>query len=148
MCVCVCVCVSVCVCVCVCVYVLIVIVIVNSKFLKRHSKPMRRALAYSRPLHQIRGVYQRIVRERHRSGCHMVRGCVKSEGGCVKSDGCVYCVCTRVRARICHTVFACLVVYTIMSGRLTVTLLINSACPTGLTNFRHYLTLATAVTNI
>src|SRR6218665_1650193 len=101
MCVCVCVCVSVCVCVCVCVYVLIVIVIVNSKFLKRHSKPMRRALAYSRPLHQIRGVYQRIVRERHRSGCHMVRGCVKSEGGCVKSDGCVYCVCACVCVRVC-----------------------------------------------
>jgi len=39
------------------------IVIVNSKLLKRHSKAKRRAPAYSRVLHQIRGVFQRIVNE-------------------------------------------------------------------------------------
>ena len=58
----------------------IVIVIVNFKFLKRHSKAKCRAPAYSRALHQIRGVFQRIVRGRPRSGFHMERGCVKSEG--------------------------------------------------------------------
>ena len=52
----------------------IVIVIVNSKFLKRHSKAKRRASAYSRALHQSRGVFQRIVRGRLRSGCQRVRG--------------------------------------------------------------------------
>ena len=36
----------------------LVIVIVNSKLLKRHSKAMRRAPAYSRALRQIRGVFQ------------------------------------------------------------------------------------------
>src|SRR6218665_3969791 len=35
-----------------------VIVIVNSKLLKRHSKAKRRALAHSRALRQIRGVFQ------------------------------------------------------------------------------------------
>src|SRR6218665_3425701 len=40
--------------------------IVNSKLLKRHSKAKRRAPAYSRALHQIRGVFQRIVRGRAR----------------------------------------------------------------------------------
>src|SRR6218665_259084 len=63
-----------------CACVAFVIVIVNSKFLKRHSKAKRRAPAYSRALHQIRGVFQRIVRGRLRSGFHMVKGCVKSEG--------------------------------------------------------------------
>src|SRR6218665_2046097 len=52
----------------------IVIVIVNSKLLKRHSKAKRRAPAYSRALRQIRGVFQRIVRGKLRSGCQKVRG--------------------------------------------------------------------------
>src|SRR6218665_2994317 len=55
-------------------------VIVISKLLKRHSKAKRRAPAYSRALRQIRGVFQRIVRGRLRSGCQRVRECVKSEG--------------------------------------------------------------------
>src|SRR6218665_446692 len=58
----------------------IVIVIVNSKHLKRHSKAKRRAPVYSRALRQIRGVFQRIVRGRLRSGGQRVRECVKSEG--------------------------------------------------------------------
>src|SRR6218665_2180646 len=52
----------------------IVIVIVNSKLLKRHSKAKRRAPAYSRALRQIRGVFQRIVRGKFRSGRQTVRG--------------------------------------------------------------------------
>src|SRR6218665_3216225 len=60
--------------------IVIVILIVNSKLLKRHSEAKRRAPAYSRALRQIRGVFQRIVRGRFRSGCQRVRGCVKSEG--------------------------------------------------------------------
>src|SRR6218665_627929 len=52
----------------------IVIVIVNSKLLKRHSKAKRRAPAYSRALRQIRGIFQRIVRGKLRSGCQEVRG--------------------------------------------------------------------------
>src|SRR6218665_926037 len=58
----------------------IVIVMVNSKLLKRHSKAKRRAPAYSRALPQIRGVIQRMVRGRLRSGCQRVGECVKSEG--------------------------------------------------------------------
>src|SRR6218665_1703212 len=51
------------------VYVIVIaIVIVNSKLLKRHSKAMGRALAYSRALRQIRGVFQRIVRGKLRAG--------------------------------------------------------------------------------
>src|SRR6218665_1535690 len=78
---------------------LLVIVIVNSKLLKRHSKAKRMAPAYSRALRQIkgvfsknspwearvrfpegermrqiRGVFQRIVRGKLRSGCQKVRG--------------------------------------------------------------------------
>ena len=56
------------------IYLYHIIVIVNSKFLKRHSKAKRRAPAYSRALHQIRGVFQRIVRGKLRSGCQRVRG--------------------------------------------------------------------------
>ena len=58
----------------VCGYLVIVIVIVNSKFLKRHSEAKRRAPAYSLALHQIRWVFQRIVRGKLRSGCQRVRG--------------------------------------------------------------------------
>src|SRR6218665_629260 len=50
------------------------LVIVISKLLKRHSKAKRRAPAYSRALRQIRGVFQRIVRGRLRSGFQKVRG--------------------------------------------------------------------------
>ena len=74
-----------------------VMVMVNSKLLKRHSKAKRRAPAYSRALRQIigvfefspweaqvrlpegermrqiRGVFQRIVRGKLRSGCQKVR---------------------------------------------------------------------------
>jgi len=49
-------------------------VIVISKLLKCHSKVKRMAPAYSRALHQIREVVQRIVSGRLRSGCHRVRG--------------------------------------------------------------------------
>src|SRR6218665_3274450 len=45
------------------------IVIITYKLLKRHSKAKHRAPAYSRALRQIRGVVQRIVRGRLRSGC-------------------------------------------------------------------------------
>src|SRR6218665_1156553 len=78
------------------IYDLLIIVIVNSKLLKRHSKAKRRAPAYSRALRQIRffsnspweaqvrlpegermrqirGVFQRIVRGKLRSGCQKVR---------------------------------------------------------------------------
>ena len=51
---------------------MVVIVIVNSKLLKRHSKAKRRASAYSRALRHIRGVFQRIVRGRLRSGCQKI----------------------------------------------------------------------------
>ena len=54
--------------------IVIVIVVVNSKLLKRHSKAKRRAPAYSRALRQIKGVFQRIVRGKFRSGCQKVRG--------------------------------------------------------------------------
>ena len=52
-----------------------VIVIVISKLLKRHSRAKRRAPAYSRALHHtcIRGVVERIVRGRLRSGFQRVR---------------------------------------------------------------------------
>src|SRR6218665_835500 len=43
--------------------------IVISKCLKRHSQEKRRAPAYSRALHQLRGVVQTIVHERLKSGC-------------------------------------------------------------------------------
>ena len=56
------------------VHSVIVIVIVNSKLLKRRTKAKRRAPAYSRALRQIRGVFQRIVRGKLRSGCQKVRG--------------------------------------------------------------------------
>ena len=49
-------------------------IIVISKLLKRHSKAKRRAPSYSRALRQIKGVVQRIVRWRLRSGCQRVRG--------------------------------------------------------------------------
>src|SRR6218665_3462239 len=49
------------------------VVIVNSKLLKRHSKAKRRAPAYSRALRQIRGVFERTVRGRLRSGCQNVK---------------------------------------------------------------------------
>jgi len=49
-------------------------VIVISRLLKRHSKAKHRATAYSRTLHQIRGVVQRIVHGRFRSGCQRVSG--------------------------------------------------------------------------
>src|SRR6218665_1564341 len=80
------------------VHICMHIVIVNSKLLKRHSKAKRRAPAYSRALRQIRGffpknspweaqvpfpegermrqirgVFQRIVRGKLRSGCQKVR---------------------------------------------------------------------------
>src|SRR6218665_2161203 len=58
----------------------IVIVIVNSKLQKPHSKTKPKAPAYSRALRQIRGFFQRIVRERLRSGGQRMKGCVKSEG--------------------------------------------------------------------
>ena len=58
----------------------IVIVIINPKLLKRHSKAKRRTPAYSRVLREIRGVFQRIVHGRLRSGRQRVRECVKSEG--------------------------------------------------------------------
>src|SRR6218665_1285254 len=51
------------------VFIDILIVIVISKLLERHSKAKRRAPAYSQALYQIRGVVQRIVRGRLRSGC-------------------------------------------------------------------------------
>ena len=54
------------------IVMVIVIVIIISKLLKRHSKAKRRALAYSRALRQIRGVFQRIVRGRLMSGCQRV----------------------------------------------------------------------------
>jgi len=50
------------------------IVIVIYKFLKRHTKAKRRAPAYSRALRQIRGIVQRIVLGRLRSGFQRVRG--------------------------------------------------------------------------
>ena len=56
------------------IVIVIVIVIVNSKLLERHSKAKRRAPAYSRALRQIKGVFQRIVRGKLRSGCQKVRG--------------------------------------------------------------------------
>src|SRR6218665_3055884 len=81
------------------VHICMHIVIVNFKLLKRHSKAKRRAPAYSRALRQIRGffpknspweaqvrfpegermrqirgVFQRIVRGKLRSGCQKVRG--------------------------------------------------------------------------
>jgi len=37
-------------------------------------------LPYRERMRQIRRVFQRVVRGKLRSGCHMVRGCVKSEG--------------------------------------------------------------------
>src|SRR6218665_2504387 len=43
--------------------------IVISKCLKRHSQEKRRAPAYSRALHQLRGVVQTIVHERLKYGC-------------------------------------------------------------------------------
>src|SRR6218665_4044313 len=49
-------------------------IIVISKLLKRHSKAKRRAPSYSQALRQIKGVVQRIVRWRLRSGCQRVRG--------------------------------------------------------------------------
>jgi len=48
-------------------------VIVISKLLKHHSKVKLRAPAYSQVLNQIRGVVQRIVHGRLRSGCQRAR---------------------------------------------------------------------------
>ena len=53
---------------------IICIVVVVSKLLERHSKAKRWAPAYSRALRQIRGVVQRIVHGRLRSGFQRVRG--------------------------------------------------------------------------
>ena len=48
--------------------------VIISKFLQRHSKAKSRAPAYSWTLRQIKGVVQRIVRGRLRSGCQRVGG--------------------------------------------------------------------------
>ena len=61
-----------------------IIITRNRKLLKRHSKAKRRAPAYSRALRQIRGVFQRRVRGRLRSGCQRVKG--GRLGGCSLGD--------------------------------------------------------------
>ena len=50
------------------------IVIVISKFLERHSKAKRRAPSYSRALRRIKGLDQRVVRDKLRSDFQRVRG--------------------------------------------------------------------------
>jgi len=68
------------------------IVIVISRFLKRYLKAKRtRATAYSRALHQIRGVVQSIVRGRLRSG-YRNRNLRISQSGCPEVDVRRFCV--------------------------------------------------------